>query len=167
MRMPTLNLPDVVRKRFLFYVLFVALIGIWARVVYSVYEQVDLEETVSTTSFTPPAHTTAPDTTGVVTRAPYPADYPDPFAPPQRLFYRPRPAVAATPRPAKAEEPVTAPPLTLQGITGETAMVHGSDDTLHFVGPGDVIDGVTIVRVERDRVLASFNKTSITLTLRP
>ena len=154
------------RRKFLFYILLVALIGIWMRVIFSVYQQVEGGEV----SFEQTAEISSQGFEVLEERASAPAytpDFRDPFEPAASLFVRRKPRVVKTksPKPDNSAER-EAPPLELQGITGITATIHGSDGAVHFVRPGELVEGVKILKVTPTEVLAIFANKTITLKLK-
>ena len=162
-----MNPASTYQRRLFFYALLAVLIGIWGRVIYSVYEKMEagVDAAAGPDSIAGGSRQLSPAME--TERLPYEAGFRDPFMPAAALFYKPRPVSSRTslsvkPEPAIAEPP----PLILQGITGTTATLNGSENEVYFVRPGDSVDGVKILEVKRDHVLARIANKTFPLNLR-
>ena len=160
------------QKRMFFYVLLVLCLGIWGYALFQIegglYED---EEGPGAPTATPiPVRTPglAPVTASAEVR--YDSSFRDPFAPSAALFTRTTkgPGRQSKPRP-EATQPAAAPtppPLTLNGIIGETALLRDEAGAVHISRAGEHAGDAQILEVRRNHVVIRFEGRSHTLRLR-
>lgn len=159
------HLKTTYRRRFLFNLLLVALVGIWASVFITVFEQVDGSEALQSGA-TVSVEQKPIEGAGPSPRVqPYSSDYKDPFEPAASVFFQPQPVNSR--KDIAVQENKGLPQITLLGITGITATVNGSNDLVYFVKPGDSVEGVQILQVIHDHVLAKYEEQTLTLKIKP
>lgn len=155
------------RRQIFFYFLLFALVAVWARVLYAVYEHTVNEDLLLYENTSLLKDELYMDANVSISRPSYIADFLDPFEPPKSLFKKTKPTVEKAAVPKKEVIVSEIPVLRLKGVTGVTATVDGGDDVIHFVRPGDSIGEVKILKVTKDQVLARFNNSKFTLKIKP
>ena len=149
-------------KGLLFYALLCACFGVWGYVFYQIahgFSQVeDPFEALSLAPVLEPGSSSAPRRPGPSLT--YKGDYRDPFARPTALF-APRPSSSRR----RAKLPPEPPPLSLNGIVDETALLHGEDGSAYVARVGEHAGGIQVVKVQRDYVVVRYKGRSHTLHL--
>lgn len=147
------------RRPPLFFVMLLLLVGVWGYVFYAFAR--GWADPVAETGGPAPI----PGDSGVgavhAARRPYAADYRDPFAWPEGLYAGEAPPAEEAP-PAV---PVT-PPLRLQGVVGEVALLRVGPDPEVLLGRvGETVAGARIVAVRVDHVVVRFEGRTFTVSL--
>ncbi len=154
------------KRRFLFYLLLVSVVGIWGRVIVSLQQQVEVDDDVILESWNSDKMP-FPSTRMVSEAKSFSTDFRDPFEPP-RLLFNIQVMSAKKKQPAKKKnKTVDFPRLILHGITGATATLRDDKNEVYFVAQGEFVEGVEILKVEQDRVRVRYENQLVTLKLNP
>jgi len=154
------------QRRIRLFMLLCLCLGVWGYVVSQIAEGMQQPETLPGGSFEAidPAAESRLLPSPRRWQMPYDSSFRDPFALPVDLFARRSEEDGKT---GKAPPEPAPPPLMLQGIIGETALLLSTDGSVHLARVGDNTRDVRILEVQVDHVVVRFQHRPYTLHLQP